>query len=112
MQGIDTTLVPIPLSSSNSRAFKAIETSDPVAINITRRFFDASSKIYAPLDTKFANWCFCLTVGRFCLDNAKTDGVFFIDKAISQHSAVSIVSAGLNTNVFGVERDIARCSTG
>ena len=71
MQGIDTTLVPIPLSSSNSRAFKAIETSDPVAINITRRFFDASSKIYAPFDTKFANWCFCLTVGDFASTTPK-----------------------------------------
>ena len=112
MHGIDTTLVPIPWSSNNSRAFIAIETSDPVAISITRRVVVASSKMYAPLETKFAIWCLRLRVGRFCLDKAKTDGVFFIENAISQLSAVSIVSAGRNTKVLGVDRDIARCSTG
>ena len=61
---------------------------------------------------KFFEEYFVLTVGRFCLDNAIVVGVFLLSKAISQASAVSIVSAGLNTCMLGVALKIARCSTG
>ena len=45
MQGIDTTLVPIPSLCNFSLAVSASETSDPEAINITCRFPSASAKI-------------------------------------------------------------------
>ena len=112
MQGIDTTLVPIPSLCNFSLAVSASETSDPEAINITCRFPSASAKIYAPFEDKFADVYFVLNVGSPCLVSASTEGVFFERKAISQASAVSTLSAGRITKVLGVERLIAKCSTG
>ena len=43
-----------------------------------------------------------MTKGIFCLDKAITLGLVLLFKAISQHSSVSIVSAGLNTFKFGI----------
>ena len=56
--------------------------------------------------------CFVLTVLRPCLVKERTDGVDFVVTASSHASAVSTVSAGRNTQVFGVARDMAKCSTG
>ena len=41
-------------------------------------------------------------MGTFCLDKAIALGVLLLFKAISQHSRVSLISAGLNTFKFGI----------
>ena len=104
IQGIDTTLVPMPSLCNFALAVSASVTSDPEAINITRLFPSDSAKIYAPFDDKFADLYFVLKVGSPCLVSASTEGAFLECKAISQASAVSTLSAGLNTKVLGVER--------
>ena len=93
-------------------ASKAISTSEPEAIRITFLLATASAKTYAPILTMFLLVCFVLTVRKPCLVKESTDGVVLVVTASSQASAVSTVSAGRNTQVFGVARDMAKCSTG
>ena len=49
---------------------------------------------------------------KFCLVSDKTLGVFSFFKACSQHSIVSILSAGLKIFKFGIDLKPLNCSTG
>ncbi len=53
---------------------------------------------------------FFLIGSRFCLVKDKTLGVFELFNACSQHSIVSILSAGLKTFRFGIDRNPDNCS--
>ena len=50
--------------------------------------------------------------GKFCLERARTTGVFLELKARLSAAAVSLPSAGLKTIMPGIDLSIAKCSIG
>ena len=74
--------------------------------------FEFEINSYAPSSDKFLLLYTFLTGSNFCLVKAITLGPFLFDNASSHDSAVSIVSAGLNTFTLGVALNDASCSIG
>ena len=72
-------------------------TSDPVARIVNSTSLLVLNISYAPDAHLFSDSYFFLTGLIFCLDSAIILGELLLAKASSQHSKVSIVSAGLNT---------------
>ena len=90
----------------------ASETSEPVAIRITLKSGEVSSKTYAPLATPSADAYFVRSsTGKFCLDKASPVGAALV--IISrQETDTSLASAGRIIAKFGIARSAAKCSTG
>ena len=73
---------------------------------------DLPKKYYDVMDPFVTLSAAVLTVATGSRVNARTDGEPRAPSTISQHSAVSIASAGRNTSKFGIARNAAKCSTG
>ena len=96
-------------------------TKTPSVLSLTRQNLNPIRKKYssnnkcslgAPSEHLLFEEYFFLIGFKFCLVRDNTLGVFVVFKACSQHSIVSILSAGLNTLRFGIDLKPDNCSIG
>ena len=92
--------------------FIAKLTSDPLAKIVNFIFLFVLKTSYAPNEHLLVFETLFLIGLRFCLVKDIILGVFELFKACSQHSIVSILSAGLKTLRLGIDLNPDNCSIG